>query len=507
MRHDNRVDEERWFWSTEYGRDRMLREELETQAAEQASLRHQIGKDTRALRTQLSEVQGQLGQQVSGLTNAFLAYVELDDIRQRLEAFPGHAEARAVALRGIAQLLDGRLPPPVPDVPGYWVPAAIAAIGPDGSIDEDAAATARGRNAIADPFFAVARAAFGQPQPADLARILKPADGRWEPWQVHVWAAALHGAFGDHAVPTLAGTFAPLLTGRDDWQDWIASVSSAPTPEARLAWVNGQLASNDAPKTDTADDAPKADTAPAEPPVESSRGLLVQALQYLLGEGDPEEKALLEEARALEARFRNPLGGKGLEPPSPLKTGGEAVDLLRQCAVDPKVAADVRGWLWSQFAPGIRAAIAPLRQVPPAKRAEVPVTRLDGVVATANGLSDEAKFRRAVREIEAQAPSQLELSGPKIAIGGGVAAVLGLVLMIFFPDYAWVLLLGGIAVCVFGFRLHRSGTMKAAAVQYRIHALNAAAEAATSKAKKQDEANRAAEKFRKLQLERFDELT
>ena len=129
------VNNSEWFWASEYGRDRLLRKELETQAEALSASRVRQQRDTSKLRSELRTMQGSLEARLDALTNAFVAFVELDGIRKQLTAFPQHAEARRYAFQDLQVLLDGGIPPQRPDVDDYWLPPAMSALRPDGSVD------------------------------------------------------------------------------------------------------------------------------------------------------------------------------------------------------------------------------------------------------------------------------------------------------------------------------------------------------------------------------------
>ena len=54
------VNDEEWFWSSEYGRDTLLRKELEAQAEALAASRKSQQRDTSKLRSELRTMQGSL---------------------------------------------------------------------------------------------------------------------------------------------------------------------------------------------------------------------------------------------------------------------------------------------------------------------------------------------------------------------------------------------------------------------------------------------------------------
>ena len=233
-----------WFWASEYGRDRLLREELEAQAGALAASRARQQRDTSKLRSELRNMQGSLEARLNALTNAFVAFVELDGIRKQLAAFPQHAEARRCAFQDLQVLLDGGVPPMRPDVDGYWLPPAMSALRPDGSVDPEQAALARQRDPHAAPvFLATARAAFGAGEAvtAELPKLLTPDDqGTWAEWQLLLWGATLRGAFGPAALTTLTATFRPLIASADNWLEWARSQAGTNDAKA-LNWVTSQL--------------------------------------------------------------------------------------------------------------------------------------------------------------------------------------------------------------------------------------------------------------------------
>lgn len=236
------VDDTQWFWAGEYGRDRLLREGLENQAMALAAASRRHRRDTDRIRSELSSMRGSIEARLTALTNAFVAFVELDGIRKELAAFPHHARARRFALEDLQTLFEGGMPPERPDVEDYWLPPAMAALRPDGSIDPDLVSVAHSRDPeVAPQFLAVARAALGAGSEAapELPHLLAPDDqGTWASWQLIVWATVLRGAFGPRALEPLSETIRPLLAARDDWMEWAAEGRPSWTSEAQaLGWV------------------------------------------------------------------------------------------------------------------------------------------------------------------------------------------------------------------------------------------------------------------------------
>ena len=373
------VNNSEWFWASEYGRDRLLRKELEAQAEALSASRVRQQRDTSKLRSELRTMQGSLEARLDALTNAFVAFVELDGIRKQLAAFPQHTEARRYAFQDLQVLLDGGIPPQRPDVDGYWLPPAMAALRPDGSVDPEQAALARQRDPHTAPvFLATAQAAFGAGETvvAELPKLLAPDDqGTWAEWQLLLWGATLRGAFGPAALTTLTATFRPLITSADDWLEWARAQAGADNATA-LEWVTSQL-EEFAPRPTSEQETgwtatrtgrpdfvirgsgrfrdtssrlePEPEPEPEETPAvvketspeenawESTRAMLVRVLQVHINGGSESEHELLARAELLEKQFNNPLGASKLPDEVPEKRH-IVIDALRQTALDDHVA-------------------------------------------------------------------------------------------------------------------------------------------------------------------------
>ena len=239
------VDETEWIWAGEAGRARLLRDELmdQSRALMAASTRHQ--REAKKIRSELAAVRGSLETRLAALTNAFVTFVELDGIRTQLTAFPEHARARRFALEDLLTLFDGELPPERPDVDEYWLPPAVAALRPDGSIAQDLAALARSRDPKAAMLFlTTARAALGAGSDvvAELPCLLAPDDeGTWAEWQLLTWATVLRGAFGSGALTAVTDTLRPVLAVGDDWLTWARQVSMSASDAEALDWVTQRI--------------------------------------------------------------------------------------------------------------------------------------------------------------------------------------------------------------------------------------------------------------------------
>ncbi|MDO5093358.1 MAG: hypothetical protein Q4D79_08045 [Propionibacteriaceae bacterium] len=240
------VSKTEWVWTNEYGRAHLLREELEYQSQMLADANRRHQREASKIRSELAAVRGSLETRLTALTNAFVTFVELDGIRTQLTTFPEHARARRLALEDLLTLFDGELPPERPDVDEYWLPPAVAALRPDGSIGQDLAALAHSRDPeVAMQFLTIARAALGAGSDVvgELPRLLAPDDeGAWAGWQVLTWATILRGAFGSGVLAVLSDTFRPLLAASDDWLAWARQQVSESASDAEvLDWVTQRV--------------------------------------------------------------------------------------------------------------------------------------------------------------------------------------------------------------------------------------------------------------------------
>lgn len=113
-----------WFWSSELGRDNLLRHEIEGLQASAYRARDQSAR----LSSQLNRLQGSIETRLSALSAAFDAYVELGDVREPLAGYPDTSAARRDAIDAIETLSRGGTPDPVPDRGlDYWLPWAVNA--------------------------------------------------------------------------------------------------------------------------------------------------------------------------------------------------------------------------------------------------------------------------------------------------------------------------------------------------------------------------------------------
>ena len=493
------VNDEEWFWSSEYGRDTLLRKELEAQAEALAASRKSQQRDTSKLRSELRTMQGSL----EALTNAFVAFVELDGIRKQLAAFPQHAEARRCAFQDLQVLLDGGIPPQRPDVDDYWLPPAMSALRPDGSVDPEQAALARQRDPHAAPvFLATAQAAFGAGETvvAELPKLLTPDDqGTWAEWQLLLWDATLRGAFGPAALTTLTATFRPLITSADDWLawaraqadtndttalDWVASqleeFAPRPTPEQETGWTatgtgrpdfvirgSGRIwgASNRPEPEPEETPVVVEETSPEENAWESTRAMLVRVMQVHINGGSESEHALLARAELLEEQFNNPLGASKLPDEVPEKRH-VVVDVLRQTALDDHASRQDRRSLWLLIAEAFTPVAREWQTEPEPRLPEEKVSGYESLTVGPQGIQDQTAMRTLMRRYDSQQPTGLILRGREIMWAGAALTVTSVALLLVTRSN-WFLLLGlaGIVAAVLGYKLNETAVERRNALE------------------------------------------
>ena len=528
------VNDSEWFWASEYGRDRLLREELEAQAGALAASRARQQRDTSKLRSELRNMQGSLEARLNALTNAFVAFVELDGIRKQLAAFPQHAEARRCAFQDLQVLLDGGVPPRRPDVDGYWLPPAMSALRPDGSVDPEQAALARQRDPHTAPvFLATAQAAFGAGETvvAELPKLLAPDDqGTWAEWQLLLWGATLRGAFGPAALTTLTATFRPLITSADDWLEWARAQASAndatalewvtsqleefaprPTPEQETGWTatrtgrpdfvirgsgrfrdtSSRLEPEPEPEPEETPAVVK-ETSPEENAWESTRAMLVRVLQVHINGGSESEHELLARAELLEKQFNNPLGASKLPDEVPEKRH-IVIDALRQTALDDHASRQDRRSLWLLIAEAFAPVAREWQTEPEPQLPERKVSGYDSLTVGPHGIHDQTAMRTLMRRYDSQQPTGLILRGREI-MWAGAALTAASVALLLVTRSNWFLLLGlaGIVAALLGYKLNET-------VMERLNALEASKDSLTRRV--EDATKTTADTYEKAKVE------
>ena len=450
-------------------------------------------------------MQGSLEARLDALTNAFVAFVELDGIRKQLTAFPQHAEARRYAFQDLQVLLDGGIPPQRPDVDDYWLPPAMSALRPAGSVDPEQAALARQRDPHAAPvFLATAQAAFGAGEAvvAELPKLLTPdGQGSWAEWQLLLWGATLRGAFGPAALTTLTTTFRPLITSADDWLEWARAQAGADNATA-LEWVTSQL-EEFAPRPTSEQETgwtatrtgrpdfvirgsgrfqdtssrPEPEPEPEETPVvveetppeenawESTRAMLVRVLQVHINGGSESEHELLARAELLEEQFNNPLGASKLPDEVPEKRH-IVIDALRQTALDDHASRQDRRSLWLLIAEAFAPVAREWQTEPEPRLPEKKVSGYDSLTVGPHGIHDQTAMRTLMRRYDSQQPTGLILRGREIMWAGAALTTASIALLLATRSN-WFLLLGlaGIVAAVLGYKLNETAVERRNALE------------------------------------------
>lgn len=527
------MDDLRWFWSSELGRDNMLREQLEAQAVSTSMLLRSQANDARQLRDRLKNIEGDLVARVDALSSAFAAYVELDSIREQLAGFPDHAQARRLAAADLAILAAGELPPTRSDIAGYWLVPAIAALRPDGNLNAALADTAIERDEItARRFLLAARAAFGRgPELVDeLVALMAPdtesGPATWDGVQVMFWAATLRGAFGPDALERLADVIAEPLAAVEhgDWLAWASEqgaeagtatgMRGARSIELRpIAWLADAMAAVVEPVQPGADDnswltwrtvdqartdaeqAAVASQADPQAVAQSNRELLLRVAEYQIAQGAPGERELLHRAAELKRELANPTGDPSAETLDGLLPARRTTvaDQIRQTAVDPNASPHDRRVLWGWIGAELKDWLADqaAQQLP--ERALVPVSGHSGLQANAEGPIDPSEVANA-REtlVRSYAPSTLARYWA-IPLGVGLALlVAGIVLGVVTSSGAWFvpIIIGGISAGV-GVQSRKRLREALSSIEYRSARLDESVSTAQRLAQREDNESKA----------------
>ena len=220
-----------WF-ETDWGREQRQSRELEELRDELSYASRQTGQ----LRSRLAQVTGTLEARVNRLANAFDAFVELSDLRHELIAYAGAAEVRQHAGRVLAALAAGDVPPAAPpDVPGYWLHPAVAAVaelaGGGDAAKEVTEATERDDRRTAT-FVCLALVALGR-RAAIRAEWVEAAFGEAgaevTSLQRTLWLAAARGGLGEAGAQVVSGRLAALAEpgeGAEPARSWLGLLAT-----------------------------------------------------------------------------------------------------------------------------------------------------------------------------------------------------------------------------------------------------------------------------------------
>lgn len=305
----------------DWAQDRRIREAEETISALQVSQ----ARERRRLSDQLRKQSGDLQQQIDRLREAFLAFVELEDVRGELSQHADAAAARRYAREVVAAFAVGGQPygvlEPV-DVPGYWLPAAArvivaASAGRTGDAERELA-EARLRDPARTAFLVVLLEAVRQEPrwaPELLAQAL-PADAQVTRAQRLVWTAVADGRLGEPAREQLAAVLAPLVAHVDEDAVVAHLGSGGGGADALPVEVAAARLRRLVTLLDRREEASG----------EQSEDPLSDCLRDLVDEGAPHEAEILERMQAARAR----MGGLAAAPTATSwdEPVGEAAALL-----------------------------------------------------------------------------------------------------------------------------------------------------------------------------------
>ncbi len=465
-----------WFWASEYGRDRILREEVESLSYQASAASSRANR----MQSQLARLQGTLESRLTALSKAFDAYVELGDVREQLAGYPDTSAIRRDVMAAIEQLSKGLPASPIdPRGLDYWLPYATntvidivsagtgAQTGGTGT-GGDRAGTA-GRPAAplgpeAKLFVVVAVGALGKGElVADRLPGLLISDRVLTGNQVVLLDAAVAGVYGP-VLDTLESAFRPMVQGTDPagWRDWIAKTSDSTNEDRMLAWLRGQLAGPGSPATPSAGAAWAAQAAGPSALAKQEAGKksgeqrtadqqaadpgapLRQLVSSMIGSGYGDEGALLARARELRWQIEHPGQSRPESEQGP--ASAEALDrlshYLQTLPVGSPAQQTILGWL----APGLLTTIDPLAATPSRAPAEITVRTYYGQVEVTAAGPDAARSQQVLAQVEQSGvvpPGRLYGYG----IATGAAAVLALVLALVGQPVLAVLAVIAAVVC------------------------------------------------------------
>ena len=253
-----------WFWSSEYGRDRMLREEVESLSYQASAASSRASR----MQSQLARLQGSLESRLTALSKAFDAYVELGDVREQLAGYPDTSAIRRDVMDVIEQLSKGLPARPIdPRGLDYWLPYATNAVIEivSGAGDHAGADPAAGNGVSASGlpapapgpeaklFIVAAVGALGHGERvADRLPELLITDRELTGNQVVLLDAVVAGIYGP-VLDSLEPAFRPMVQRTDPagWRTWIEKASGTTNGENMLTWLRQQVADPSASPTPT----------------------------------------------------------------------------------------------------------------------------------------------------------------------------------------------------------------------------------------------------------------
>lgn len=324
------------MWRSEWGNIKTLQNQLDDQIASSAS-------NQRRLSSQLSRLQGDLGQRVDRLSRAFDAFVELSELRDQLTMHSDARRWRAAAKSMIeTAVATGVSPteeqlPDLADVSDYWLVPALRCLPGivDGHPDADLLGEAARRDDVRSTLFVaassvmianndvvgawVARAVSGAPNAAvtigQRALWLAAADGemtttamesvraelrrRLDAISLEQRTALVHGlvAFPPGAAPSATARSTETATAATEmlrrWASWCTQLSAS-----------GEIARAARPAPASATIGVGSPSGPAGPSAPRGSDAVLEVVRSLVEEGSGPEREMLDRAESLMSVVR-----------------------------------------------------------------------------------------------------------------------------------------------------------------------------------------------------------
>lgn len=424
-----------WFWSSEYGRDRILRDEVETLSYQASAAASRASR----MQSQLAKLQGSLESRLNALSKAFDAYVELGDVREELSGYPDTSAIRRDVIAVIEQLSNGLPAAPVdPRGVDYWLPHATNTVIQIVGGDAEAGKSAVGATPEARLYVVAAVGALGHGERvADRLPELLITDRELTGHQVVLLDAVVAGVFGPKALESLEPSFRPMLQRTDPagWRSVVEQVTGVTNDDYLLTWIRelftdpaasgAQPSSPDASKATLASvKSGGAKAAAVQSGGGDPKAPLRGLVGSLIGGGFGGEGALLARARDLRWEIEHPgqTRPESDQGPAPADALERIVHHLKELPVGSPEQRTLLRWV----SPGLQTFVEPLSAVPARPPASVDIrTYFGSLPVTATG-PDQNRWQQVVRNVEESGkvpPGKLYGFG----IATGACAVLALV--------------------------------------------------------------------------------
>lgn len=489
-----------WMGGDAYGRQ--TRAELDAVAAQESRARSR-------LENQMRDQQGNLQGQLDRLTQAFVAFVEYEDVRGELNEHADAAAIRKYAREVVPNLVVtggtglGDVPPPA-EVRDYWLSWAVrglvsAGTGGDGAALLDRARACDGRRTAL--LLVLIDAIRREPRfGADDLDATLPTTAEISNAERGVWLAVAEGRLGPAATATLEARLRSLLGTPDPAvvDAWVRGLD--PGKKGTAAPVQAAATLSALLRTLAPDWAAAAAATEAAPAGDGSEDPLAETLRALVDEGAPGEADIL--ARMTDARARmgfvegRPTGDRWDSPAGPL------LELLLADLADPATPSGRRELATRLLAPALGAVVDALRAESTDTAPDDRVVHASGLPVTIGVAGVQDPTWRSQLEQKIQRENPLPVGLRPAAYGALALGVVGLVLVVLSPAWLVLAVLGaGLGVAMLlnerrltkarattaGFRLKHADDDVAAATaqltQQHEQSLAAAAEAERSAAR------------------------